>query len=124
MFTISLGFPLANALLGNPDYNSISRLSNSSIPVFALDGLAPELVWDYGKATKHKDRTELLHMDLGSSFGVLTYPREKKDILKFLDENYRVEFVETFDLNPVDSSRRSYKDRLKADYYIVSKLLP
>jgi 4-amino-4-deoxy-L-arabinose transferase-like glycosyltransferase len=84
MFTISLGFPLANALLGNPDYNSISRLSNSSIPVFALDGLAPELVWDYGKATKHKDRTELLHMDLGSSFGVLTYPREKKDILKFL----------------------------------------
>jgi hypothetical protein len=51
------------------------------------------------------------------------YMRHYKTIL-VLDENYRVEFVETFDLNPVDSSRRSYKDRLKADYYIVSKLLP
>lgn len=124
MFTISLGFPLANALLGNPDYNSISTLSNSSIPIFTLNDLAPELVWDYGKATKHKDKNELLNIDLGSTFGVLTYPGERKDMLRFLDQKYKVEFIETFDLNPVDSSRRSYKDRLKADFYRVTKRHP
>lgn len=121
MFTINLGFPLANALLGNPTYNSISELRESSAPVYVLHGLAPELVWDYGEPTTHISKEELQESNLENTFGVLTYHDETKNILSFLEDKYKVEFKETFDLNPVDSTKRGYKNRLKADYYIVTQ---
>ncbi|MBJ7882543.1 ArnT family glycosyltransferase [Gelidibacter salicanalis] len=121
MFVINLGFPLVNAILGNPSYNAISKLSDSPIPVYVLDGLAPELVWNYGKVSVRKTKDELLSEDLEDTFGVLTYSAEMKTELSFLNNNYLVKYKETFDLNPVDSTKRGYKNRLKADYYIVTK---
>jgi hypothetical protein len=120
-FIISSGFPLANSILGNPAYNSISKLKNNAFPVYAFHGLTPELVWDYGKVSTRKTQEELLTDTLESPFGVLTSHKQEKDLLRFLDSKYEVEFHETFDLNPVDSTKRGYKDRLKADYYIVKK---
>lgn len=122
MFAINLGFPLANAIIGNPSHNPIAKLSTSEVPVYVLHGLAPELVWDYGKASVHKTKEELLNADLGNTFGVLTHLEKTKKTLSFLNKKYLVKYQETFDLNPVDSTKRGYKTRLKTDYYIVKKL--
>lgn len=121
MFIVSLGFPLAKAIMGNPTYNSISKLNDSKIPVYVLDGLAPELVWDYGKVSERKSQDELRNSNLENSFGVITYSAESKEVLTFLSQKYHVKYEETFDLNPVDSTKRAYKNRLKADYYIITK---
>ncbi len=121
-FVVSAGFPLANAIVGNPTYNSISKLNESSIPVYTLHGIAPELLWDYGRKTTRISKAELQLKDLGGEFGVIAATSEDKDVLQFLDKSYKVEFRETFDLNPVDSTKRGHKGRLKTDYYIVKKL--
>jgi len=117
MFVMTLGFPLSSALLGNPTYNSISKIKESEIPVFAMDGLAPELVWDYGKASTRITREQLEQKNLPEQFIVLTSTTKEKNSIDFLKGKFLVEWQETFDLNPVDSTRSSYKDRLKTDYY-------
>jgi len=121
MFTINLGFPLSNALLGNPNYNAISKLNDSPIPVYVLDGMAPELVWDYGKISERKSENQLASNVSSQPFGVITYHTKEKNKLNFLKKKFDILSVETFDLNPIDSSRRAYKNRLKADYYIVQR---
>lgn len=120
MVVISLGFPLANVIIGNPSFNSISKLRESPVPVYVLHGLSPELVWDYGIVSVRKTKEELIHTTLEDTFGVVTYPNKEKDLLSFLNKKYLVEHQETFDLNVVDSTKRGYKDRLKADYYTVT----
>ncbi|WP_194852415.1 ArnT family glycosyltransferase [Nonlabens antarcticus] len=121
MLVMSLGFPLSEALLGNPTYNSISVLKESETPVYVLNDLAPEMVWDYGKASIKITKEELINREALQEIGILTYPSIEKNSLDFLKEKYRVEWKETFDLNPVDSSKNSYKNRLKNDYYIISR---
>ncbi|KQC33457.1 membrane protein [Nonlabens sp. YIK11] len=121
MVVITFGFPLSNALLGNPDYNSLASLSKRQLPIYALEDLAPELVWDYGTHTVHITDEELLLMD-ESTIGVFTDYSVEKNKLDFLNQKYQVESIETFDLNPVDSTRSSYKDRLKADFYVLKKI--
>lgn len=121
MLVVSAGFPLANALISNPNYNPISKLNPSPIPVYFLSGQSPELVWDYGKKTTRITQDQLRSLEADSTFGVLTYPTAAKDELSFLDEDYVVEFKETFDLNIVASPKRGHKKRLKTDYYILTK---
>ena len=121
MFTINLGFPLSNALLDNPDYNAISRLKDSPIPVYVLEGMAPELVWDYGKISERKRENQLASSHSSQPFGVITHHTKEKNKLNFLKKEFNILSVETFDLNPIDSTRRGYKNRLKADYYIVQR---
>lgn len=121
MFVVSAGFPLANALISNPTYNSISKLNASSMPIYFLSGQSPELVWDYGKKTTRITQDQLLSLDYKSSFGVLTYHTDSKDELSFLNDDYIVTFKETFDLNIVASPKRGHKKRLKTDYYILRK---
>ncbi|WP_010523231.1 ArnT family glycosyltransferase [Aquimarina agarivorans] len=120
-FIISAGFPLANAIMGNPNYNSISKITNSSIPVYRLEGITPEMLWDYGKKTNRISEQELLSIGPNQKIGVLTHFSNTKDKLKFLDDGFTIKFVETFDLNAVDSTKRGYKSRLKTDFYTVTK---
>ena len=121
MFVITLGFPLSNALLSNPMYNSISKLQDSKIPVYTLDGLAPELIWDYGKVSTYKSKKELLYSINENQFGILASYTKEHNKLDFLKKKYKVEMKETFDLNPLDSTKRGYKNRLKTDFYIATK---
>lgn len=121
MMVVGFGFPLANAIIGNPAYNSISNITETSYPVYTLDSQSPEMVWEYGKATTHITKDELLHSELGDRFGVLTAFDKHKEMLHYLKDKYEVSYKETFDINPVDSTKSGYKDRLKADYYLVEK---
>ena len=120
---VGAGFPLANAFTGNPTYNSIATLSKSPIPVYNLNGMAPELLWDYGTKTIRITKDELLTIDNEETFGVITGPSTDKDVLDFLKDKYTVRYDQRYDLNLVDSTKRGYKSRLTVDYYIVTKKL-
>lgn len=121
MFTINLGFPLSNALLGNPSHNTISKLKYSNVPVYVYEGMAPELNWDYGEITTRKSKAQLLSSPDSLAIGVLTYYTDEKNKLDFLKEKFSIQYKETFDLNAMDSTKRAYKSRLRADYYVLSK---
>lgn len=123
MTAVTFGFPLANAFLGNPKYNSLRDISRKAeteqIPVYMFNIQSPELVWDYG------GKVPLLHSH------DLTIPKEKtfKTLVmigakKSLEEafpNAKITYLETFDLNPIDSTKSGYKDRLRTDMYLVSR---
>ncbi len=120
LLVIAFGFPLSSALLGNPTYQSIANMRESAIPVYTLDDLAPEMVWDYGTATTHISKNELRTRNTPQSFYLLTSFDANRDRLQFLYNKYVVKWEGTFDLNPVDSTKSGYKDRLKADYYLIT----
>ncbi|KAB8153046.1 phospholipid carrier-dependent glycosyltransferase [Kordia sp. TARA_039_SRF] len=123
MTAVTFGFPLANAFLGNPKYNSLRDISRKAeteqIPVYMFNIQSPELVWDYG------GKVPLLHSH------DLTIPKEKtfKTLVmigakKSLEEafpNAKITYLETFDLNPIDSTKSGYKDRLRTDMYLVTR---
>jgi hypothetical protein len=121
MSAITFGFPLANAFLGNPKYNSLREISAKAeaeqIPVYMFNIQSPELVWDYG------GKVPLLHSH------ALKTPKEKKfktlvmigakESLEKAFPTAKITYVETFDLNPIDDSKKGYKDRLRTDMYLV-----
>lgn len=123
MTAVTFGFPLANAFLGNPKYNSLRDISRKAeteqIPVYMFNIQSPELVWDYG------GKVPLLHSH------DLTIPKEKtfktlvmigaKKSLEKAFPNAKITYLETFDLNPIDSTKSGYKDRLRTDMYLVSR---
>jgi 4-amino-4-deoxy-L-arabinose transferase-like glycosyltransferase len=123
MSTITFGFPLANALLENPKYNSLEDISRKAeteqIPVYMFNIQSPELVWDYG------GKIPLLHshalkVPKETTFKALVMIGGKKSLEKAFP-NYKITHLETFDLNPIDNSKGDYKDRLRTDMYLVEK---
>jgi hypothetical protein len=121
MSAITFGFPLANAFLGNPKYNSLREISAKAeaeqIPVYMFNIQSPELVWDYG------GKVPLLHSHALETpavkqFKALVMIGAKKS-LENAFPNAKITYVETFDLNPIDDSKKGYKDRLRTDMYLV-----
>ncbi len=123
MTTITFGFPLANAFLENPKYNSLEDISRKAetekIPVYMFNIQSPELVWDYG------GKVSLLHshaleIPKETTFKALVMIGAKKSLEKAFP-NYRITHLETFDLNPIEDTKKGYKDRLRTDMYLIEK---
>jgi 4-amino-4-deoxy-L-arabinose transferase-like glycosyltransferase len=112
------GLPLSKALVKNKNYQSISSLRSNTenFNIYSFGSLSPEIIWDYGdKITpyqKLKDSTETL--------GLLTEFNTKEKILETF-RDYDIKYQSTFDLNPMQKGKKNYKDRLKTDYYILTK---
>ena len=110
------GLPLRKALIKNDDYKSISSLKSESKDIinYRLNGVSPEIIWDYGEkipSIETMNPTE-------KTFGVLVKPHSKEKIISTFTE-YEVNYKTTFDLNAIQEGERDYKDRLKADYYLL-----
>ncbi len=123
MATISFGFPLANAFLDNPKYKSLATISpeaqEDNIPVYMFNIQSPELVWDYGGMIPliHSHALEIPKED---SFKVLVMIDGKKGLQKAFP-NYNITYIRTYDLNPIDDSKKGYKDRLRTEMYLIEK---
>jgi len=123
MAIITIGFPLANAFLDNPNYNSLQDISRKAetekIPVYMFNIQSPELVWDYGGKIPlvHSHDLEIPKED---TFKVLVMIDGKKGLEKAFP-NYTITYQETFDLNPIDATNKGYKDRLRTEMYLISK---
>lgn len=123
MAIMTFGYPLADAFLGNPKYSSLATIPEKAIkeniPVYMFNIQSPELVWDYG------EKIPLLHSHAfehpkENTFKVLVRIGGKEDLEKTFT-NHSITFQEIFDLNPIDDSKKGYKDRLRTEMYVIQK---
>lgn len=115
---IMTALPLSKALLKNDNYRSIKSIeaNPNNLDIYSFGSISPEMIWDYGKKI-----SPINEIDLNvESFGLLTKFNTQETIQsKFID--YNILFQSTFDLNPMAEGKKDYKDRLKTDYYILTK---
>ncbi len=125
LLLVFLGIPLSQKIIVNKNYKSIAYLEkreqSKGLKVYSLFGVAPEFVWDYGKPIPKIIVYDEKSLPKEDSFGVLQFYQQSQELSRQLP-NYQWEWVETFDLNRVPKDAKAYKERLKADYYILRKI--
>jgi len=121
---IFFGMPMAKSLTVNPEFNSLENLNTwqaeTNNEVYDYSGFTPEMIWAYGKPIKILTKNKVTHFPEQSSFGVLVSEGQQKSFLiKF--EDYSVEKITRYDMNPNAPGSRSHRPRLWRDLYLVSK---
>ena len=110
--------PLSKAFIKNDNYLSISELNSSfkEILIYSFGAVSPELIWDYGDKIAPISKVS----SDTKEFGLLT----KFNTLGEVEANfqdYTIDYKLTFDLNQMPENSKKYRDRLKTDYYILTK---
>lgn len=124
MAVLSFGYPLANSFLGNPDYNPPSLLAKEAekdnLKIYMYGSLSPEVIWDFGRKIPIVDDISNVPVAYQSNFTVLT-SIDGQEKLKAAFKGHTVTNKGILDLNKVNNSKGGYKDRLRAEVYLVSK---
>ena len=115
---------MANSLSNNPEYNSLANLNTWQIEtnndVYDYNGFCPEMIWEYGKPIKILTKNELTTFPKEDHFGVLVSEDQLEYFLnKF--ENYSIEKITRYDMNPKSKESKSHRPRLWRDLYLVTK---
>jgi hypothetical protein len=105
----------------NTNYKSISMLKEEArkehIPIYVLDQISPEMLWEYGGIVHKISRTEHgFSFPKENMFGLLVNDSTIINTYGFRS-NYTVEKKDTYDLNHT----KKYKPRYVNYYYIVKK---
>lgn len=124
-FYLSIAFMLCIGLLSLPlakyqsqeNYNPISKISSDNISLYTLDGVSPELIYNYGDKIESIKTNEGIIIPEEKQFRLLTTTSKPEEIEE-LSKLYKIEFVETFDLN---FSSRDYKSRLVNQLYMLTR---
>lgn len=117
-FMLSVGvlvLPLAK-MQAQENYKPLSDLK-SDIPLYTLDGVSPEGIYNYGAKIPSIKSGEGVVIPAEKQFRLLTATSKPEDI-KELSLLYTIEFVETYDLN---FSTRDYKSRLVNQLYLLTR---
>ncbi len=120
------GMPMAKALTINPEYRSLSKLNDwqdahNNISVYEYSSFTPEMIWDYGKPIPKIIDSGTATIPSENTFAVLV---AEEDLQKFKKtfENYTVEKIDRYDMNPNAPGSRSHRSRLWRDLYRVTAL--
>jgi len=115
---IVTGLPLINSIKKNDKYLSISKLSENlqEVEIYGFGYISPEIIWDYGQKIASYQEIN----DTVETLGLLSEFNKKEKILSTF-KDYEINYQSTFDLNPMKEGQKNYKDRLKTDYYILTK---
>jgi 4-amino-4-deoxy-L-arabinose transferase-like glycosyltransferase len=118
---LSLGLPISQSLNKNVAYKSINSLhlieDSSSIKTYSIGEIAPELLWDYNGTLKDIYKNGQLEVPNETSFGLLIMDEDVPIITSQLNNIYKLELKETYNLN--EGSKM--KERLIRQFYIISK---
>ncbi|PNQ72138.1 glycosyltransferase [Hanstruepera neustonica] len=116
-----IGLPLKNTF-SSTEYHPIDELKKTDDrALYQLNYIAPELIWQYGaKIPPIKSETNTIELPKEDIFGLLTIGASPEDF-EILQNSYEFEKITVFDLNRVSKDSRQYKDRLKANYYVLTK---
>lgn len=111
-------FPLAKSFLYHDTANSVARVkalaAAEKIKVYEFSGTAPEIIWEYGqKIPKYTIANS------GHKFGLLAAPTEYNKVKNAL-KGYAIEKKGGIDLNTVPKGKKSHKERLETNFYIVT----
>lgn len=120
---MSLGFPLVNSLLENPDYQPVSQLQKSAerndLPVVYYGTITPEMVWDYGEVVPEiKTPKDFPEADL---FGVLVSQKDMEEFRKKLPETIDIKGEQRYDINAVNPEKSGYKSRLIRQFLLLKR---
>ena len=108
-----------------PNYMAISNLKEEAakqgLKIFSMNYIAPEFIWQYGdKIPSIKNELDKIDLPEESKFGLLSNYIDQSD-LKTLENEFIIEKKETYDLNIPNENSKKYNDRLKSDFYILTK---
>jgi len=121
---IYFGMPLAKTLTVNPEYKSLSGLNSwqeeNRLNVYEFNGITPELIWAYGKPIKMIVMNDNVEIPSEEQFGVLVSEENQKRFRNTFNE-FSIEKVTRYDMNPKGKDSRSHRPRLWRDLYLVSK---
>ncbi len=112
------GMPLSKAINKNDKYNSISLLKSKSeeINIYRSGSISPEIIWDYGEKIPSIHKLKIKE----NTYGLLTKYNSKEEVISTF-EDYEVKYKSTYDINIMQEEKKDYKNRLKTDYYILTK---
>lgn len=119
-----LVIPLTTTLK-DVNYTPISNLKNEletqKLKLYSLNYVSPEMIWQYGdKISGIKTKDSLFVLPKDTKFGLLSRTITKKD-LSYLESNYTIEKLSTYDLNVVKKDSRKYRNRLMNHLYIMTQ---
>jgi 4-amino-4-deoxy-L-arabinose transferase-like glycosyltransferase len=117
---ICFGMPLAKTLTINPEYKGLSQLKEwqdkNNIEIYEYSYFTPELIWDYGSTIKVLKKNETITIPSDQQFGVLVANETISAFFKTF-ENYSIEKITEYDMNPKGKEDRSHKTRLHRNFY-------
>lgn len=122
LFMMSLGFlavPMTKVQT-QANYKPISELQNNSLPLYHIDYVAPEVIYNYGDKIPSLKTDEGYAVPNEDQFRLLTN-KVKPDTIETLSKLYKIEFIETYDLNFSDKDTRGYKNRLVNQLYKLTR---
>ena len=118
-FMLSIGLfalPLAQTQ-AQPDYKPVSQLKNNSIPLYHLDYVTPEVIYNYGSKIPSIKTEEGIIIPEENKFNLLT-STENPEAIEELTQLYNIEYITTYDLN---FSSRDHKSRLVNRLYRLTR---
>jgi 4-amino-4-deoxy-L-arabinose transferase-like glycosyltransferase len=121
-FMLSLGFlavPIAKVHIQH-GYKPVSEINNKTIPLYSLDYIAPEVIYNFGDKIPSITTTEGYVIPTEKQFCLLTNKVDPKTI-ESLSSLYKIEFLETYDLNFSEKDGKGYKKRLVNQLYRLSR---
>ncbi|WP_296314853.1 ArnT family glycosyltransferase [Winogradskyella sp. UBA3174] len=130
VFYLIIAFMVSIGLFGLPiskthvqdNHKPVSQLKSQNLKIiglgysddlslYSLDYIAPEVIYNYGDKIPTITATEGYILPKEKKFCLLTNKVNPEDI-EALSSLYKIEFLETYDLNFSDKDSRSYKSRL------------
>jgi 4-amino-4-deoxy-L-arabinose transferase-like glycosyltransferase len=124
LFYLSLGFMLSIGLFALPiskvhiqeNYKPISELSLINLPLYSLESVSPEMIYNYGDKIPSISVNEGFALPAEQEFGVVTNTLNPETI-EPLSKFYTIKFIGTYDLNTSQKNSRTYKLRLVNKVY-------
>ena len=121
---ICFGLPLADVFKDNTAYSGLSEMKewqqNEQVEVYEYSGFTPELIWDYGEPIEVLTLNNELKTPSEDRFAILV---AEDDIKGFTEkfEDYKVEKVRRYDMNPRAEGHRTHRNRLFRDLFLITK---
>ena len=118
LFMLSLGlfaFPLAQLKI-QENYSPISELANNSLPLYSLNYIAPEVIYNYGDKIPSLNEEDGVLIPDESQFYVIT-TKTNPITIETLNEFYTIKFIKTYDANFAEEGSKSHRSRLVNSVY-------
>ena len=119
---MSLGFlalPISKVHV-QADYKPISKSNTYGLPLYSLESVAPEMIYNYGDKIPTIKAEQGLTIPNTKEFGLLTNTLNPETVAP-LSKLYTIEFIDTFDLNTSHKDARDYRTRLVNKLYKLTR---